>query len=225
MRLLLVAIGSALVLAGCSTEEGLHAQELLQRAEVAQAQLSSSTFEGSMAIAGAGEDTTVLFHGAFSGGAEWISVGAEGFSMQLLVRGGRSWTNLGTGWRAGPAPAASAGLSATAFQQLARYVKDVRVHEHQLVAGKQVTTIAGEIDTEGMIEALSGLDDLAEGFDLDELGVDLGDIHAVLSLDERSGLLDSASVTFTLKAQGEQVRMGLRYRLTSANEPVTLPSP
>ena len=40
-------------------------------------------------------------------------------------------------------------MSAAAFQQLARYVKDVRVTEHQQIEGKSVTTIAGEIDTPG----------------------------------------------------------------------------
>jgi hypothetical protein len=38
-------------------------------------------------------------------------------------------------------------LSAAAFQQLARYVKDVRVKEHQVIQGQTVTTIGGEIDT------------------------------------------------------------------------------
>jgi hypothetical protein len=118
-------------------------------------------------------------------------------------------------------------LSAAAFQQLARYVKDVRVKEHQVIQGKNVTTIAGEIDTAGMIESFAKLGPLAEGasFDLSKLGVDIGDIHAVLTIDERTHLLDSALVSFALKAEGKSVKLDLRYRLSGANKPVTLPSP
>ena len=43
----------------------------------------------------------------------------------------------------------SGSMGADAFQQLARYVRDVRVAEHQQIGGKPVTTIAGEIDTLG----------------------------------------------------------------------------
>ena len=64
-------------------------------------------------------------------------------SMQMLRRGRRVWTNFGGRWQSSAAAtgARSGGMSATAFQQLARSVKDVRVAEHQLVAGKVVTTM------------------------------------------------------------------------------------
>ena len=45
IRLLATVVGAAFLLAGCSTEEGNRAQELLQQAEQAQTQLHSATFE------------------------------------------------------------------------------------------------------------------------------------------------------------------------------------
>ena len=55
----------------------------------------------------------------------------------------------------------SGSMGADAFQQLARYVRDVRVAEHQQIGGKPVTTIAGEIDTAGLIKAVTKLGSLA----------------------------------------------------------------
>jgi len=239
---LLALVAFALVLTGCSTAEGLRAQELLKQAEAAQAALTSSTFEGSLGMTFGGERMAMSFRGATSSHGEWVSVdgsgipGAGSFSMQMLVKDGRAWTNLGGSWVSGPAPAgvgANGTVSAAAFQELAQYVEDVRVTEHQLVEGKQVTTIAGEIDTQGMLEAFTKLGSAAgeveglslEGFDLSKLGVDVGDIEAVLTIDEATGLLSTAMITFGMSAQGEELSLELRYRLTSANEPVRLPSP
>jgi hypothetical protein len=232
---LVTALVAALLLAGCSTEEGMRAQELLQQAEAAQAQLGSATFDGSVAVSADGENFRMLFEGATAREGEWFSMRTQGapdgdMRMQVLVRGGGAWLNMGGRWQATavPGPADSRGtLSAAAFQQLARYVEEVRVTEHQLIGGKPVTTIAGEIDTEGMLEALLDLGSLAEGFSLDfsELGIDIGDIHAVLTIDERTQLLDSAFVTFAMSAEGKSIELELRYRLSSVNEPVSLPSP
>ena len=235
-------LAAGLLLAGCSSEEGLRAQELLQQAETAQAQLRSSTFEGAVAVDMDGEAFKLLFNGKTSGAGEWVSMQTVGapdgadMNMQMLVRDGRAWVNADGRWQSAPLPAvggAGAGsgatLSAAAFQQLARHVQDVRVSEHQLIGGKPVTTIAGEIDTEGMLESLTdlGSSSLAEGFSLDfsKLGIDLGDIRAVLTVDERTHLLDTATVTLSISAQGKRMQLDLRYRLTSANEPVGLPSP
>ena len=128
----------------------------------------------------------------------------------------------------------SGSMGADAFQELARYVKDVRVSEHQQIGGKLVTTIAGEIDTVAMLKAaaklgsLSGASGAKAGgfsFDLDDLGIEVGDIKAVLSIDERTHLLDAALITVAVEAQGETLELNLQYRLKSANQPVTLPSP
>lgn len=237
-------LATGLLLAGCSSEEGLRAQELLQQAETAQAQLHSSTFEGAVAMTMEGEAFKLLFNGKTSGAGEWISIETAGvpngadMQMQVLVRDGRAWVNADGRWQSTTLPTlgGSAGatrsdatLGAAAFQQLARHVQDVRVSEHQVIGGKPVTTIAGEIDTEGMLESLLdlGSSSFAEGFSLDfsKLGIEIGDIRAVLTVDERTHLLDTASVTLAISAQGKRMQIELRYRLTSANEPVRLPSP
>ena len=236
---LVTILGAALLLTGCSTEEGRRAQALLQQAEAAQQALESSTFEGELSFAYGGEQVSMQFSGATSQSGEWFSMRSSGipgggdFSMQVLVRGGRAWTNLGGSWDSMPVPSelgSSGTMSAAAFQQLASYVKEVRVTEHQLIGGKPVATIGGKIDTAAMIGAVMKLGSVAggvEGLSLDfsKLGIEFGDIEAVLTIDERTHLLDSAFVTFSVAAQAERVDLELRYRLTSANEPVELPTP
>ena len=238
MRHVLALLGTALVLAGCSTEDGLRAQELLERAEAAQLALESATFEGGLTFTFGGERGTMQMRGAsVKGEGEWFALdavgipGAGAMQMQMVVRDGRAWMDMGGGWVSAPAPAAPAAgaggsMSAAAFGQLARHVRGVRVTENQLVGGKPVTTIAGEIDTQGLLQSLAaGFGDLAKDLDPAEMGVELGDIAAVLAIDERTHLLDSAYVTFSLQAAGETVKLELRYKLTSVNEPVTLPAP
>ena len=226
-----------LLLAGCTAEEGRQAQELLTQAETAQAQLRSSTFEGRIAMTADGQALDVAFNGATARGGEWISMRTKGapngadLKMQLLVRNGRAWVNVDGRWQSMPLPTSAGGstgtLNAAAFQQLARHVKDVRVTEHQLIGGKPVTTIAGEIDTEGMLDALLDAGSFAEGLELDvsKLGLEIGDISAVLSIDERTQLLDTATVSLSMAAQGKRATIELRYRLTGANTPVRLPAP
>ena len=233
---LVTALAAALLLAGCSTEEGMRAQTLLQQAEAAQANLRSATFDGSVGVSADGMTFRMLFNGATSEDGEWFSMRTSGapnggdMALQVLVRGARAWMNSGGRWESMPGPtgAGSNGtLSAAAFQQLARYVKDVRVTEHQLIQGKAVTTIAGEIDTKGMVESFAKLGSFAEGMSLDlsKLGLDFDDIRAVLTIDERTQLLDTAFVTFAISAEGKSIEIDLRYRLASVNEPVKLPSP
>lgn len=235
LRRALALGGAALALAGCAGESGLRAQELLERSAAAQERLTSSTFEGSVAFTLDGQRMSLLFTGASADGGEWFSMRTHGIPdapelrMQMLVRGKDAWLDLGEGWQAMPAPpsaAANGTVSGAAFQRLAEHVKAVRVTEGQLVGGKPVTTIAGEIDTEGLLAAASELAGMAnQSFDLGQLGISFGDIDAVLTIDERTHLLDSAYVTLTVGAKGKQAKVELRYRLTGANEPVQLPAP
>lgn len=241
MRLISILVGSALLLSGCSTAEGKRAQELLLQAEQAQAALRSATFEGSIGVVADGQAFRLRFEGAASKEGEAFSLSATGLpdganmNMRVVVRGGRAWLNDGGGWRATPVPKDAAGMSGSmgveAFQELARYVKDVRVAEGQLIAGVPTTTIAGEIDTAGLLKAalkLGSLSDVTGGeltFDLDDLGLKIGDIEAVLSIDERTHLLSAAQIMLELEAKGQKLEFDMRYRLTSANKPVELPQP
>ena len=66
---------------------------------------------------------------------------ASGQDFQLVVRGNRAWTRTTSGkWASMPVPkemnGKSGSMGADAFQQLARYVRDVRVAEHQQIEGK-----------------------------------------------------------------------------------------
>ena len=243
IRLPALVVCAAFLLSGCSTAEGTHAQELLQQAELAQAQLQSTTFEANIGVVMDGKQIKVALEGAASKEGAAFSMHMTGLpdagseDFQLVVRGNSAWmTDTDGNWASVPLPkelnGKSSSMGADAFQELARYVKDVRVAEHQQIGGKSVTTIAGEIDTAGMLQAFSKLSSLSGesaenggfSFDLDDLGVKLGDIKAVLSIDERTQLLDTALVTFAIEAQGEKFELNVQYRLTSANEPVTLPS-
>ena len=162
---------------------------------------------------------------------------AAGKDFQIVVRGNRAWmSETGGTWASMAVPKEMNGMSgsmgADAFQELARYVHDVRVAEHQQIAGKPVTTIAGEIDTAGMLKAMTKLGVAlrarrrkpAFAFDLDDLGLKFGDIKAVLSIDEATHLLTTAFVTLGMEAQGKKLNSELRYRLTSSNKPIEFPS-
>jgi len=243
IRLLAIVVGAAFLLSGCSTEEGNRAQELLQQAEQAQATLQSATFEADLGVVVDGEQIDVAVKGAASKEGAAFSMhatgipGASGQDFQMVIRGNRAWVTDTTGeWVSMPVPpemnGKSGSMGADAFQQLAQYVRDVRVAEHQQIEGKSVTTIAGEIDTAGLLKAVAKLGALsgpggekpAFAFDLDDLGLKIGDIKAVLSIDESTHLLSTALVTLSMDVQGKKLALELRYRLTSSNQPVKLPS-
>jgi hypothetical protein len=242
-RLLAILVGAAFLLSGCSSAEGTRAQELLQQAEQAQTKLHSATFEANIGFLMGGKQIDLAMEGAASKQGAYFSMHATGIpeaagkDFQLVIRGNKAWMSDTNGnWASMPVPKEMNGMSgsmgAGAFQELARYVRDVRVAEHQQIAGKPVTTIAGEIDTAGMLEAMTKLGSLSGpggassgfSFNLKDLGLKLGDIKAVLSIDESSHLLDSALVTLGMEAQGKKLDFEIRYRLTSWNKPVELPS-
>ena len=243
IRVLAIAAAAAFLLSGCSTEEGNRAQDLLQQAEQAQAQLHSASFEASVGFLMDGKQVDLELKGAASKQGAWMSMHATGIpeaggkNFQMVVRGNRAWLSTTNGkWVAMPVPkemkGKSGSMGADAFQQLARYVRDVRVAEHQQIGGKPVTTISGEIDTTGMIKAMAKLGSLSRSgsknpgfsFDLDDLGIKFGDIKAVLSIDESTHLLSAALVTLGMEAQGKTLDFEIRYRLTSSNKPITFPS-
>jgi len=246
IRLLAIAAAAAFLLSGCSTEEGNRAQDLLQQAEQAQAQLHSASFEASVGFLMDGKQVDLELKGAASKQGAWLSMHATGIpeaggkNFQMVVRGNKAWLSTNGKWASMPVPKEMNGVSgsmgAGAFQELARYVRDVRVAEHQQIGGKPVTTIAGEIDTTGMIKAMAKLGSLSGSgsgsgskssgfaFDLDDLGIKFGDIKAVLSIDESTHLLSTALVTLGMEAQGKTLDFQIRYRLTSSNKPVKFPS-
>jgi hypothetical protein len=235
---LVTALAAAVALAGCSSAEGQRAQELLLQADAAQKQLTSSSFEGGVSFGLAGEQVELRFEGAGAKRRGYMSMrgsapGAGEVAVDVVVRGAEIWMAIDGDWQKLPAAAAppveSPSLGPAAFAELARHVEDVRVTEDQVVDGRAVTIVAGEIDTAGLLASLAelgGLGDVAPaGLDVDSAGSFVGDIEAVLTIDRQTQLLTSALVTLELKVPGETAELRLDYRLTSWNEPVEIPAP
>ena len=240
---LAAVVASVVAGSGCSTVEGQRAQELLLQAQTAESQLHTAAFEAGLSFTLSGQKVEVLVEGAGSRKAQYVSMKASGLpgvalDAAFVLRGNTAWLRMNGAWQQTTVPAGvdlggSASLGSAAFQELTKHVKDVRVSEHELVGGKPVAIIAGEIDTVGLLGSLtklaslggSGSDGLGQLPDFDELGAKIGNIHAVLTIDEQTHLLSAALVKLAIEASGEELQLELRYRLTAANEPVKIPSP
>ncbi len=239
---LAAALAALAVATGCSTVEGQRAQELLLQAQAAESELRTAAFEAGLSFTLSGQRVEVLLEGAGSEKAQYVSMSASGlpgvaFDAAFVLRGDTAWIRMNGAWRRTSVPTGvdlgqSASLGSAAFQELTKHVKGVRVSEHELVGGKPVTIIAGEIDTVGLLGSLAKLSSLGdaapEGLELPdfgELGAKIGDIHAILTIDEQTHLLSSALVKLEVEAAGEKLQLELRYRLTAANEPVEIPAP
>jgi hypothetical protein len=239
---LAAAVTVLVVASGCSTAEGQRAQELLLQAQAAESQLRTAAFEAGLSFTLAGQKVEVLLEGAGSRTAQRVSMRTRGlpgaaFDADLVLRGDTAWVRLNGAWERTTVPTGvdlpgSPSLGSAAFQELTKHVEDVRVSEHELVGGKPATIIAGEIDTVGLLGSLTKLASLGgsapQGLelpDLDELDARIGDIRAVLTIDEQTHLLAAALVTLEVEAAGETLQLELRYRLTAADEPVTIPAP
>lgn len=232
----------AFVGAACRGPQALEAQQLLQQSQAAQARLSSATYEAQLEVSFEGRRIELTMGGGayLKGphkGDQFLSMSTSGlpspFGAEFVSRGGRYWVRLNGSWQALPvAPGVSApdsGLDTTAWLELARYVKDVRVTEGRELHGERVTTVTGVIDTAGLVGALSKLSGLQQrsfaGPDLSELRKHVGDIHAVLFVSDRTLLIRGAVLTTTLDFQGHEVELRIVYRLLGVNRPVEIPRP
>lgn len=237
--LLPVLAALALGLSGCSTVEGQRAQELLLQAQAAESLLHSAAFEGSISYTGAGQSASLAFEGAGSEQGQFFSMHSSGalgsaFDIRFIVKGKSAWLRMNGAWQEMPVPvelgaaSRSASLGSVAFQELTKYVKEVRVTEHQLVGGEPSAIIGGELDTAGLLASvgkLSALTGGTEGFDLESLDVKIGDISATLTISERTHLLTSALISLSMETAGETIDLQLTYRLTAVNEAVRIPAP
>jgi hypothetical protein len=238
MRRLAVLALAAFALAACSGEHGERAQQLLTRAEAAQARLASATFEARMSFSVDGQNFgLVMDGGAYMKGRRAgdgiLSMRTEGvpgmnFTMEAVVRRGQVSTSV-NGQRFSmrvPAPAAKQQFDwSGTMLDLARYVKDVRVREGRVVNGEPGATITGVLDTGEMLEAVAKLEPLAKAagpspFDVGELLDHLGDVRAAVFVAERSGLIRSAVIGMTMEAEGKKAKIELTYRLKSTNRAV-----
>jgi hypothetical protein len=235
MRRLAVLAVSAVALTACSGEQGERAQALLTRAQTAQEGLRSATYEARMTFSMDGRRFAMVMNGGGylkgrRAGDQVLNMRADGipgagaFTMAMLVRGGQVTMNMNgkTLTMSGTAlqQARQQGDWASTMTDLARYVKRVKVYDGRVVNGEAGSTIAGVIDTEAMLKASAKLGGFGQATGLSGLDGQLGDIHAALFVSKRTGLIRSAVITMSMKAEGKKADMELTYRLDSTNTKV-----
>jgi hypothetical protein len=233
MRRLAVLALAVLPLAACSGEQGERAQQLLTRAQVAQARLHSAEFEARIAFTMDGKKFSLVMDGGgyFKGprtGDALLKMRTDGVpgsgavNMQLVVRRGHATMSLNGQTFSAP------GMGFTKQQydwssavvDLARYVKKVKVREGRVAGGEPGVTVAGVLDTKELIKAGAKLDALTRGANLSDFSGKIGDIHAAVFISTRTGLIRSAVLTMSMEAEGKKADVELTYRLKSTNRVV-----
>lgn len=234
-----VSLLLVLTLTACAGEEGQRAEDLLERAEASQAALSSMAYSVGITMAAEGQRFTIGMNGAAvlkgeNAGDQWLRVTMPELTPgegTLVVRDGvMTFSMFGTTERMelpADATANREALGALASLALAKCVEKVRVDDGKSFHDEPATQIAGVVDTGCVLEAVSGLSELGklggQQLDLDELGAQLGDVHATLFISERSGLLVGGVLSLEVEEDGESVAVDVSYRLKSANKPVRFP--
>jgi hypothetical protein len=224
---------AAVALSACSGEQGERAQQLLTRAQAAQARLSSATYDARMTFLMDGQRFSLVMDGGgyFKGrraGDQILTMRTEGvpgvgaINMQFLVR--RGHMSMSMNGRSFSLPVSGATKQqldwSSTMLDLARYVKSVRVLEGRVVNGEHGATIAGVIETKELLKATAKLESVTNAAQLDDFGGKLGDIHAAVFIPRRSGLIRSAVITMAMQAEGKKADVELTYRLKSTNRGV-----
>jgi hypothetical protein len=238
MRRLAAPLLAVVVLAGCSGEQGERAQQLLTRAQTAQSRLTSMSYELRMTFAFEGQRASLVLDGGGylkgrRAGDQMLSMridgipGASAVTMQMALRRGQMTMNM-NGRRISmavpPASRRQYDFSSTMLE-LSRYVKEVRVREGRVVNGERGTTVAGVIDTEGLLKAVTKLSSISQATgtatpDLSRLTESIGDTRAALFISSRTGLVRSAVVGLTVELQGKELRLDATYRLKDVNRTI-----
>lgn len=224
---------AALALTACSGEQGARAEQLLTRAQAAQARLTSATYEARLTFSLDGRRFGVVMDGGGylkgrRAGDQLLTMRTDGvpgmgaFNMQMIVRGRNASMSRNGRRMSVPLPAGAKreyNWSANMLD-LARYVKKVKVREGRVVNGERGATIAGVVDTEALVKAAGGLDLFAQAAKVDDFAGNLGDIHAAVFVAQRTGLIRSAVISLTMEAGGEKADLELTYRLSSTNRAI-----
>ena len=237
MRRIAAPLLAILVLAGCAGEQGQRAQQLLDRAQAAQARLSSMSYELRMTFSFQGQKASLVVDGAGylkgrRAGDQVMTMrmdGVPGFAMNanMVLRGRRmTMTMNGRSFStAVPAGAKQQYDWSGSVTELARYVKEVRVHENRSANGERGSTVTGVIDTEGLLKAAARLQSWSQvsgaaAPDMSALAENVGDTRAALFVSSRTGLIRSAVINLSLEAGGQEIELDLTYRLKNVNRPV-----
>jgi hypothetical protein len=237
----------AVLLTGCASgSDGQRAQELLQQAQTANANMKSATYVATVAFAGEGQEFKLTMQGGAllkgkAAGDQFLRMRADGLPaalgmsgdvMLMVKRGDRITLTAAGRTQVLPAPrelaANTKAWGSLASLDLASCVENVDVEEGGNLNGEPATRVAGTVDTGcllGSLMTLSGLGALAgQRVDAGKLSESVGDIRATLFVSERSKLLIGGLVSVNAHAQGKSLDVQFSYRLTSVNEPVRFPS-
>jgi hypothetical protein len=238
MRRLAVLALAVLPLAACSGEQGARAQQLLTRAEAAQARLTSATYEARMNVSVDGQRFgLVMSGGAYlkgrRAGDQILSVRADGIpgagslDTRMVIRGRQASMTMDGQRFAIPLSASTKKQFdwSSTMVDLARYVKQVKVREGRVVNGEHGATITGVIDTAGLLRASAKLDAFSKvagsaAPQFDKIADHLSDVRVALFVAERTGLIRSAVVNLAIEADGKKAQLELTYRLDSTNQAI-----
>ena len=243
MRLFSLVLAVA-ALAGCAGgPEATQAYDLLQRAQVAQAKVSSVSYEAKSSFSVQGQSFGYAFKGAAllkgaAAGDQWIEMTSEDvpgvgpISMTMVRRGSKmTIRSLGQTHEV-PVPAELQAKQDAwgSFDSLdlTTCVKKVDVAEGRSLNGEPATRIAGEFDALCAFKAVSGVSGLGQNAgstpDLEQLRDHLGDARATLFVSDRTHLLVGGLITLEIEVDGNEFSFDVSYRLTSINRPVRFPA-
>jgi hypothetical protein len=238
MRRAAAPLLAVLVLVACSGEQGERAQQLLTRAQAAQARLTSMSYEMRMTFGIEGQSVSLVMDGGGylkgrKAGDQVMSMRLDGvpglgaMNANMVLRGGRLTMNLNGQQTSLTVPGSAKQQYdwSSTMLDLARYVKRVQVREGRVVNGEPGATVSGVIDTEGLIKAASKLQSFSQvagqsAPDMSELAEHVSDTRAALFVSSRTGLIRSAVVGLAVEAEGKKLELDLTYRLKSVNQAI-----
>jgi hypothetical protein len=239
---LLALAALAPLASGCAGADANRAQALLQQAQAAQRAVRSEGFVIRLNFDAAGHSGGF----AMQGGAQLKGANAGDFyitgqptgeampsaselNFTAVRRGSTITVKTPAGTRTIPVQQASARLGTNAedptrLLDLARYVKSVSVDSTSL-NGAPADRIVGKIDTSKLLGSLGGLDKnaLAQQL-LQRLGLQFGDIDAVLFVARDTHLVRMMFADMDIGAGGKKVHIHLSIALNDVNRPVDFPT-
>ena len=221
--LLVLALVASVVSAGCAGPEGRQAQQLLDEAEQAFAELDTYRLGGTMRMTTPVGAVAVKMNVAVDqkAGAMLMTMSSDdlpGAAMTMVARPEGFWLKTEGGWQPLPMPA---GTTTGADQfDILPLVKDVDVDEGQTVGGQAAVKITGVLDA-GSFQAgfMAGLPA--------DVGVDASfdDTRVVVYLSESSKLPLRMLIDQSMQVEGEELTLSMDLALVHAGEPVEIPSP
>jgi hypothetical protein len=243
MRLFSLVLAVA-ALAGCAGgPEANQAYDLLQRAQVAQAKVSSVSYEAKTSFSVQGQSFGYAFTGAAllkgaSAGDQWIELTSEDIpgvgpiEMTMVRRGSRMTIRSMGQTHEVPVPAELQAKQEAwgSFDSLdlTSCVEKVDVAEGRSLNGEPATRIAGEFDALCAFKAVSGVSGLGQNAgtmpNLEQLRDHLGDARATLFVSDRTHLVVGGLITLEIEVDGNKLSFDVSYRLTSINRPVRFPA-